>query len=68
VSKQFDSPWVFKCKFGLSQGGCGRYEEDDESRGFGRFIGCASCIHREAASEETEKAEEYWDRDAVLRL
>lgn len=54
------SPWVFGCELGLQQDTCGKYEADEESRGFGRWNGCASCIHREPANARTESTEARW--------
>lgn len=51
------SSWVFSCKLGLSQDTCGQYEKDETARGYGRWGGCASCVHRVAANATTMVAE-----------
>ncbi len=49
--------WVFGCRLHLRQDVCGKYEADPRSRGFGRYGGCASCVHRVSANEATRQAE-----------
>ena len=60
-----DSCWAFRCRLGLAQGSCGAYEPDPESRGYGRFGGCPSCVYREPYNRETAVAEAlYQAREA----
>ena len=55
------SDWMFGCEFGLRQETCGRYERDRRSRGaHAGFGGCASCVHRTPANEETRIADDRW--------
>ncbi len=47
------SVWLFGCKKGLSQGTCGKYKKDPNSRGASqRMGGCASCAHRTPAGRD----------------
>jgi len=52
---------------GLGQDDCGEYVQDKQSRGAGRFGGCASCIHREPYNTETQKAEDYHRNHAQIK-
>jgi hypothetical protein len=59
--------WVFGCNLGLGQDSCGRYEADKTARGYDRYGGCPSCLHRDPADNETADAEDYHERDRALR-
>ena len=58
------SVWEYGCKFEFSQDDCGVHSIDTKSRGFRKWDGCPSCIHRKPGNVETLVADEkYQDRD-----
>lgn len=62
-----ESQWCFECAFGLAQDDCGEYQADEKARGYGRYSGCCSCVHRRPANAATEAAELAWDTREVVK-
>ena len=61
------SVWLYNCAMGLCQSDCGKYQKDTTSRGYGRYGGCASCLHRLPANALTEDADDYFERLECLK-
>lgn len=57
------SKWMYYCELGLAQDTCKAYRPDPRSRGYGRYGGCPSCVHRLPANAETAEADAAWKRE-----